>query len=204
MVLNIKSFMPFAALNLIGLPFGDLLVVKKAPTNGRRSAQWECICICGNTIIAGSHALRHGHITSCGCKKKEICKRASAFYTYTRLTSKTDDEMAVRWLYGEYRRSASKFSRVFDLLEGDFSRMVHSPCAYCGVPPLTGRASTTPSRKKVPLNGLDRVDSKLGYTLSNVVPCCKHCNKAKLDRTREEFIMHCKMVVDHCGVVPCQ
>lgn len=36
-------------------------------------------------------------------------------------------------------------------------------------------------------NGLDRVDSKLPHNINNVVPCCIHCNKAKLDRTQDEF-----------------
>ena len=196
--------MPFIAINLTGQPFGDLLVVKKAPINGRRSAQWECTCICGKSIIVGSHALRYGHTTSCGCKRKVSAKNASKFHTYMRLASKTDGEMAVRKSYCEYRRSASRFGRVFDLVEADFSNLVLSYCYYCGSPPFTGRTPSTLSRKLVPLNGLDRVNSKLGYTLSNVVPCCKHCNKAKLDRTKEEFIMHCKMVVNHCEVVSCQ
>ena len=37
-------------------------------------------------------------------------------------------------------------------------------------------------------NGLDRVDNEKGYTIDNVVPCCKHCNYAKRNRSVEEFI----------------
>lgn len=29
--------------------------------------------------------------------------------------------------------------------------------------------------------GIDRVNSKIGYTLGNVVPCCKKCNTVKSD-----------------------
>lgn len=37
-------------------------------------------------------------------------------------------------------------------------------------------------------SGLDRVDSKRGYTLNNVVPACIICNRAKTDLTREEWV----------------
>lgn len=47
------------------------------------------------------------------------------------------------------------------------------------------------------LNGVDRVNSQQGYEAGNVVPCCKHCNKAKLNRTEAEFIAHCQRVAAH-------
>jgi hypothetical protein len=37
------------------------------------------------------------------------------------------------------------------------------------------------------LNGIDRIDSKLGYVEGNVVSCCKICNSAKGDLTLAEF-----------------
>ena len=36
-------------------------------------------------------------------------------------------------------------------------------------------------------NGLDRVDNNKGYTIDNVVPCCKRCNYAKNNQTPREF-----------------
>jgi hypothetical protein len=35
---------------------------------------------------------------------------------------------------------------------------------------------------------LDRIDSSKGYSISNVVPCCATCNKAKLAMPRDEFL----------------
>lgn len=37
-------------------------------------------------------------------------------------------------------------------------------------------------------NGLDRVDSNLGYVAGNVVPCCRWCNQAKSSRPVGEFL----------------
>lgn len=31
------------------------------------------------------------------------------------------------------------------------------------------------------------MDSSKGHTLDNVVPCCKHCNYAKRERSVEQF-----------------
>jgi hypothetical protein len=42
--------------------------------------------------------------------------------------------------------------------------------------------------------GVDRVDSAQEYWLSNVVPCCANCNRAKSDRPQNEFIDRCKRV----------
>ena len=36
-------------------------------------------------------------------------------------------------------------------------------------------------------NGIDRIDSKIGYIDGNVVTCCKHCNFAKDALTQKEF-----------------
>ena len=50
--------------------------------------------------------------------------------------------------------------------------LLNSPCAYCGCDNC---------------NGIDRVDSKLGYTIGNTVPCCAICNKMKNNFTLEVF-----------------
>jgi hypothetical protein len=37
-------------------------------------------------------------------------------------------------------------------------------------------------------NGLDRIDSNLGYVRSNVVPCCAVCNYMKQELSLSEFL----------------
>lgn len=44
---------------------------------------------------------------------------------------------------------------------------------------------------------LDRVDSKKGYTLMNVVPCCKICNRAKSDMDVQDFISWVQKAAKH-------
>lgn len=36
-------------------------------------------------------------------------------------------------------------------------------------------------------NGIDRINSKKGYTLDNTVSCCSTCNTAKLNMSLEDF-----------------
>lgn len=52
--------------------------------------------------------------------------------------------------------------------------LFHQPCCYCGSAPS-------------PLNGVDRIDSSIGYEINNIVSCCEECNLAKLDRPLDQF-----------------
>lgn len=36
-------------------------------------------------------------------------------------------------------------------------------------------------------NGIDRIDSKAGYSPDNTLPCCQFCNRAKMGKPVEEF-----------------
>ena len=56
--------------DMTGACFSKLVVLSKADktTPGTKVAFWNCICDCGNTCVSEGHALRRGHIVSCGCK----------------------------------------------------------------------------------------------------------------------------------------
>lgn len=56
------------SLNLIGLKFGQLLVIEK--TDKRASDGciiWKCQCDCGNIAYVNTNSLKRGDIQSCGC-----------------------------------------------------------------------------------------------------------------------------------------
>lgn len=76
----------------------------------------------------------------------------------------------------------------------DFKSIASMPCHYCGIEPeyRTGKYEWNPPVK---IHGLDRVDSSGGYTLGNVVSCCKWCNIAKLDRSTEDFLEWARRLV---------
>lgn len=94
-----------------------------------------------------------------------------------------------------YLRTNGRFSCIKDrakytgkvctLTEQEYADIVEdASCFYCSaeLPPRGG--------------GLDRVDSKGGYTADNVVACCAACNADKLVLTQDEFFAVIRHRVD--------
>ena len=49
-------------------------------------------------------------------------------------------------------------------------------------------------------NGIDRKDNNIGYIVSNCLPCCSWCNKAKLTNKYEDFLNYIERVARFCNV----
>ncbi len=62
-----------------------------------------------------------------------------------------------------------------------FLELSQQECHYCGSKPAN-------QSKGFIYNGLDRIDSDLDHSPSNIVPCCKHCNFAKRDLPYDAFL----------------
>lgn len=72
--------------------------------------------------------------------------------------------------YIRYNNAVSTAKRrgiSWDIKKSDYMSLIDSECTYC-LGDLSGTGSA-----------LDRVDNSIGYTLSNVVPCCGPCNRVK-------------------------
>jgi len=94
---------------------------------------------------------------------------------------------AVRHLYSKYKGSAKERGYEFLLSEEEFRSLVIKNCNYCDRTPQQ-RSTYKDSIHYV--NGVDRVNCEEGYYLSNCVPCCKHCNRAKMMHTVDQFKEH--------------
>jgi len=80
------------------------------------------------------------------------------------------------------RRAKSK-GIVWTLTKEEFSILITQPCHYCNHPL---RETST---------GLDQKKPKEGYTIDNVVPCCKECNTAKSNFfTYDEMLLIGKVI----------
>lgn len=55
--------------DISGLKFGELLVIRKSEIKKPSGALWECICSCGNTSTVNTIKLRTGLAKSCGCRQ---------------------------------------------------------------------------------------------------------------------------------------
>jgi hypothetical protein len=56
-----------------GLQYGRLTVINRAdvPQPKDKQAVWECLCECGNTILAKGGYLQSGQTKSCGCLRSD-------------------------------------------------------------------------------------------------------------------------------------
>lgn len=88
-----------------------------------------------------------------------------------------------------YKRSAEKYrSLAFTLDRLTFQTVTQSPCTYCG------KKSTNQHR-----NGIDRIDSSLGYEPQNVQSCCSTCNRLKFSYSEANFLEKCKTIYQNCA-----
>lgn len=86
--------------------------------------------------------------------------------------AKYDTSLPPRYL--SYLKRANAKKVAFDLTVEQFEDMCDRDCVYCGD---TGF-------------GIDRIDSKKGYTLDNCVPSCTMCNMMKYTYSEHTFIKH--------------
>lgn len=178
--------------DLNGLKFGLLTVVRLV---GRRHTYklWECRCSCGGVTQVTTGNLRSGQVKSCGCLVVNQCR------SLRRLNLKTPGESAFNWLFDVYKCSARDRGYEFDLIPSDVRRLTQMNCHYCGSVPSRLKRVKSGNGHYV-YNGLDRIDNKKGYTLENVVPCCKTCNRAKDIMTVAEFAEWVSRVCNHLNL----
>lgn len=78
-------------------------------------------------------------------------------------------------------------------LETVFNLIIQD-CHYCGTSPKNMRADY--KGLTVKRNGIDRKNNNRGYLKSNLLPCCKICNRAKREMSYEDFIKWIKNLKD--------
>jgi hypothetical protein len=88
--------------------------------------------------------------------------------------------------YKQYLISATNKGIKFDLSIEEFNTLISQDCTYCGEPVA---------------NGLDKIDCKGDYILSNVVPCCRYCNIMKFTYSTQDFLKHVEKI--HLYNNPC-
>ncbi len=149
----------------------------------------ECRCKCGKTIkVTKARLYGPNAIKSCGCHKK-VAKQLVDIKTVS------PDLYSYRFLYARYLNNAKVSHNPFTLTFEEFIKIVKQNCTYCGIEPRSFNAVSkqkklTEEQKhqySIYANGVDRIDSNVGYTVSNTVPACKECNYAKRSMTLSEW-----------------
>lgn len=169
-----------------------LTFIKKDPNNRKQSFY---LCSCGKTKSIRTYKIEKNLVKSCGCYSKEL---ASA-----RLLGKAGKNSlpvgvsGCNMLFADYKRSAERKGLVFEIDRVSFDRLTSSDCYYCGSPPSKMIYQRGAIHLAYKYNGIDRLDSEIGYILTNCVPACSIYNFAKRQMTPEQYINHCKLVVSH-------
>jgi len=84
---------------------------------------------------------------------------------------------------------------VFELTDAEILHLTSLPCFYCDSP--HSNLTRTKRGDCIQHNGLDRVDNNKGYTIDNVVPCCRYCNFAKMDTDLKEWIFRIERIYNN-------
>lgn len=142
-------------------------------------------CVCGVVCERQRYALLAGRVKSCGCMKGKM---------HAEIITKPDGYAQYNKLLASYRSGAKNRNLCFELSFDQFKSIVIQNCHYCGAQPklniLDKKEKNHPNHCAIDvyMNGIDRIDSNIGYIIDNCVPCCAICNRAKMDQPYDKFV----------------
>ena len=167
-----------------GSRYGKLLVLEYAYTY-KKKRFYNVQCDCGASKTMLGITIRNSKSQSCGCTRTEAQNKL-----------KLPDEIAMaRIIKHSYLCGAERRGLIFDLTFEKFFKIIKSNCDYCGIEPCNSQKKK--GKERFFFNGVDRIDSNIGYVLGNVVAACGTCNIAKKNATREDFIAWAMKLVDY-------
>jgi hypothetical protein len=185
--------------DIVGRRFGKLEVLRFSHASDTRlhnRSMWECRCDCGRICFVGRGNLINGDTKSCGCLLEERNKKLKGKGIQNNILP--DGVAAFNAYIGNYKYRARKKQIDFLLSEEQFSDLIYGSCYYCGQEPsrwYPTERKTRPINGRILVNGVDRLDSSIGYVVRNCVSCCEICNKAKRDLGIQEFISWIKRII---------
>lgn len=171
--------------DLTGQIFGRWTVLKCSGKRGN-FVVWHCRCACGVEKDVYAKSLRSGASKSCGCLCVDLARKAPGYAAQTQL-------------YTDYRvNSAKRRGLVWKISRNLFNKLTQQPCHYCGVS-LSNLMKAKYGNGDFAYNGLDRKNNGQGYIPENVLPCCKICQRAKMDMPYAEFLGYLRRVKEFDG-----
>jgi hypothetical protein len=152
--------------------------------NSRAYYFTECMT-CGDESIR-----RKDHIKT----NPEYCNKCKE-----KMTAQPKVDSVINTIYSGYRTNANSRNISFELTKEIFISIVSKNCFYCGQEPIESQFSKSRNRTKIKFlhNGVDRVNSKLGYTMENCVSCCSMCNLMKNKFSIEDFLSKIKQIYNY-------
>lgn len=109
------------------------------------------------------------------------------------------------YLFRTSQHNAKLRDHEFKLTQDQFESLITQNCYYCGAPPRPASEFAIKDRGNLNqptfyYNGIDRVDSNLGYTMENCVPCCPTCNYMKRTLQQDDFYKQIVKIYQHLNL----
>ena len=207
--------------DLTGKVFGHWKVLYRIANTSSNKVQWLCQCDCEKKTIKPVEAksLKSNASTNCGCERNKTiatkndlkihqrddkgniilkrcyrCKKWLSLEDFWKSSSQKDGYSgeckscsyhSKENRYNIYKKNAKRRGFVFNLTKEEFYTLTSLNCHYCG--------------DFNNYNGIDRIESNIGYIEDNCVPCCEYCNKMKLDYSTDFWLNHIKKVLNYYG-----
>jgi hypothetical protein len=174
-----------------GTRFGTWTVLTLVGRKGH-STFWKCVCDCGNFKDVNGYTLRNFTSNKCyECRIKilrsEPVRAKAVKAAQEKVDMRPKGLSAFNKVYSQYQCAAARRGREFSLNKDQFRALITQSCHYCANPPNKTSRAYSAQAGTFSHNGIDRKDNSLGYTVENSLPCCEDCNRAKLERSYEEF-----------------
>lgn len=173
----------------IGKKFNRLTVLNfdsyyTSPSGKFKAKKYNFLCDCGNEKIITLNSVIYNLSKSCGCLHSENARSLGISNV------KLDINDSAFNVYNRYKRNAKAKERSFNLTYDQFLNITSQNCYYCNEKPLRIMKSVRKVMEgfEYTYNGIDRVNSKIGYEIENCVPCCSLCNYMKNDINSETFV----------------
>ena len=100
-------------------------------------------------------------------------------------------------IYASYIDGAKARNIQFNLSFDDVINLIFQNCYYCGNSPSLYENKRDLKSLNIPRVGIDRKDNNIGYELNNCIPCCKSCNRMKLNLRHDEFLQQIKKIHEY-------
>ena len=179
-----------------GDKLGKFTVIKKVKhitAAGNTEWRWDCKDEYGQTCYKRARALYQD-----AEKHNKLIEKANNAEYYEKMGM---NQMGLRkHVFREYIRNAANRDIPMNLKFEEFNQLIGQDCFYCGAKPTIHESLIDRSNKSEPMlkhNGIDRLDSTIGYEKDNCVPCCYICNRAKAQLNTKEFLAHIEKIYNH-------
>lgn len=168
-----------------GSRFGKL-IVREIIIGSKRNRLVECDC--GVIFAAYSYNLENGTTRRCtACANKDRLGKPNLKNRIDPVQRTINDQWNV------FRKCARKHGEEF-ITKDKWLSLVTSDCVYCQSPPTNIRRAVAHAQD-FRYNGVDRIDSSLGYVSGNVQTACWTCNRMKGNLSHEAFLAHIRKIV---------